>query len=466
VNKKYANTAKMLGANSMTATLFGDACHDLANCINQDIRQKARESIQQLFPDLKGLAFEMDIVDALLRQGINNFTHKGELPLSGKYIISPGSYTLTNQNKEEMQKIRQRKPIFDTDNFQDIFDYNGTKIGIKEEFKAEYEKALFQPWKSDAYIIKYNHTNGLTTIVADYANHIGSTLIARVKSETVFTNVEKEKPAKPEASTAMDEIALMEINGNRMDLPSSIRFKHYTEIKRILETAGGKYKNNGFVFNSDAQEIYDRLMGGEKVNDKKKFQFYATLEKMASKVIDFACIQEGDLVLEPSAGQGGIADFIPKNATVEVVEIMEANRKVLKEKGYNLVGDDFLKLEGEKVYDKIVANPPFTNNQDIKHLKHMYKLLKEGGTVVCIMSTGWLYNYNKTHIEFRKWLGLQPYYTDVQVRAMANSYKPETFARQNEDRFDEQVLIQTFKEGEFKESGTNVQTCIVVINKT
>jgi len=96
----------------------------------------------------------------------------------------------------------------------------------------------------------------------------------------------------------------------------------------------------------------------------------------------------------------------------------------------------------------------------------MYKLLKEGGTVVCIMSTGWLYNYNKTHIEFRKWLGLQPYYTDVQVRAMANSYKPETFARQNEDGFDEQVLIQTFKEGEFKESGTNVQTCIVVINKT
>jgi len=37
---------------------------------------------------------------------------------------------------------------------------------------------------------------------------------------------------------------------------------------------------------------------------------------------------------------------------------------------------DFLDYNDEN-FDKIVANPPFSKSQDVKHILHMYELLNE-----------------------------------------------------------------------------------------
>jgi len=103
-----------------------------------------------------------------------------------------------------------------------------------------------------------------------------------------------------------------------------------------------------------------------------------------------ARIRKRDIVLEPSAGQGHIADsirdYIPANQ-IHVVEPDPDLQNCLKEKGYNLVSNDILQYKPEKpLYTKIIMNPPFGKGMDILHVIHCFnKLLKPGGTLVAIL---------------------------------------------------------------------------------
>ena len=104
-------------------------------------------------------------------------------------------------------------------------------------------------------------------------------------------------------------IAAMPARFNRLELPQGITFDCYPQVKKILRDAGGKYQSNGFNFkDQDAMEIRDALASGERINDKKKFQFFATPDNLAKQLVDMAEIGPEDRVLEPSAGQGAIAD--------------------------------------------------------------------------------------------------------------------------------------------------------------
>ncbi|MEK6829796.1 MAG: hypothetical protein AABY15_06780 [Nanoarchaeota archaeon] len=55
------NTAKMLGANSLEALNFGDACFVLVNNISKDLKEKARKTI--LATVLHGKTFERWLED-------------------------------------------------------------------------------------------------------------------------------------------------------------------------------------------------------------------------------------------------------------------------------------------------------------------------------------------------------------------------------------------------------------------
>ena len=49
-------------------------------------------------------------------------------------------------------------------------------------------------------------------------------------------------------------------------------------------------------------------------------------------------------------------------------------------------------------------NPPFENGQDMDHVQHAFRLLKEGGRVVAIMSEGPFFRSDTKADSFRKWL--------------------------------------------------------------
>ena len=137
---------------------------------------------------------------------------------------------------------------------------------------------------------------------------------------------------------------------------------------------------------------------------KKIAGYFPTPKELVDQMIDYADIQPGHEVLEPSAGKGNIAQEILAAAPDAILEVVEYNsglRAILEAKGYNVVGNDF--LEVTKNYDRIVMNPPFENFQDIEHVQHAFSLLKPGGKLVAIMGAG-VKNSRKKAVEFREWL--------------------------------------------------------------
>jgi len=232
------------------------------------------------------------------------------------------------------------------------------------------------------------------------------------------------------------------IEGNIVKLPDvQLDRKEYMEVKKALELIGGKWKGGkvaGFVFATDPADLLNQVANGEKRNLKKEFQFFATPANLADELVELAELEQHDTILEPSAGQGAIIKAINKvcDCTPDCFELMDVNTLILNKSGlrFNLIGDDFFKNNG-KTYSKIIANPPFTKNQDIDHLKEMFELLGRGGRLVCITSDSWERGSQKKQVAFKEWL----------------------------DELDAEII--DIEKGAFKESGTMVGGKIVVVNK-
>lgn len=164
--------------------------------------------------------------------------------------------------------------------------------------------------------------------------------------------------------------------------------------------------------------------------------FFATQTALRAQMFDLADVQPGHRLLEPEAGAGGIADDAKGlGAVVDCCEVWNALRDILEAKGHNLIGHDFLDTDIKAIYDRIVMNPPFEKLQDIAHVMKAYNCLKNGGRVVSIMSPGPFYRQDKKCVEFRQWF---------------------------EDLNGEKIDVPA---GAFKESGTDVSSVIIVIDK-
>jgi hypothetical protein len=235
----------------------------------------------------------------------------------------------------------------------------------------------------------------------------------------------------------------------------------YQEVKNRMELIGGKWKGGkiaGFVFDHDPSELLAEIATGVKRNLKKEFQFFGTPAALADRLVELAEIEEGMVCLEPSAGRFAIGEAIYRKfpramdgpndqpcVTVDYYELMPQNSDIISQKLHanknwlsrsSCMGDDFLKAKpGKFLYDRVIANPPFSKNQDIDHIQHMYRFLKPGGRLVSIASRHWQISANKKECSFECWL----------------------------DELNAQII--DIDAGEFKESGTTVATCIIIIDK-
>jgi hypothetical protein len=213
--------------------------------------------------------------------------------------------------------------------------------------------------------------------------------------------------------------------------------KTYEEVNKCLESIGGKWnrKAKGHVFDSDPAELIDNLIiTGETVDLKKEFQYFPTPKDIVLHMIEMAEIKPTDVLLEPEAGQGAIADLFPKENVKILIELNEKNSQILRDKGYEVMTKDFLETDYLGA-DKVIMNPPFSKQQDIDHICHAFDVLKSGGILVSIVSESPFFRENKKSVNFRKFLS------------------------------DNNADIFELPEGAFKESGTMVKTRIIKIQK-
>lgn len=233
------------------------------------------------------------------------------------------------------------------------------------------------------------------------------------------------------------------LENNVLKLPE-VQFnrKSYVEAKKWIEEAGGSWeggKTQGFVFPFNPERIFAILKEGKRYNLQQEYQFFETPSELADWLVMLVgSITQNDTVLEPSAGRGAIVRAIHRacsGVTVDCYELMPENRKILSnEPGINILGEDFIK-ECRGKYSKIIANPPFTKNQDIDHVMLMYKRLDENGTLAAITSTHWTFSNEKKCVDFRNWLN----------KAGGQTFKIDS--------------------GEFKKSGTAIRTLAIVIKR-
>ncbi|RLA49223.1 MAG: SAM-dependent methyltransferase, partial [Gammaproteobacteria bacterium] len=137
---------------------------------------------------------------------------------------------------------------------------------------------------------------------------------------------------------------------------------------------------------------------------KDGLDFFPTPSGTADEMVSVAGIESGMTVLEPSAGMGHIAERIRESGVEpSVIEYSNKRSELLKEKGFNVVGDDFLEFD-EGTYDRIIMNPPFSDKRDVAHVKHAYDMLNTNGRLVAIMSEHVFFASDKKAVAFREWL--------------------------------------------------------------
>ncbi len=189
-----------------------------------------------------------------------------------------------------------------------------------------------------------------------------------------------------------------------------------------------------------AQDVFRDV----KLTPAKRFGFFPSPDAVVDALFDGIYIEEGERVLEPSAGTGQIARVAAaKGAKVDCVEIQRHLADGLEATGaYAKVHcQDFHEFSPAEPYAKVIMNPPFDRGRDIDHIMRAWDMLAPGGVLVSVMHAGIEFSQTKKAKAFR---------------AFAKKHRLSRWGR---------GPFRDLPEGSFRDAGTNVNTVIVALGK-
>ena len=219
----------------------------------------------------------------------------------------------------------------------------------------------------------------------------------------------------------------------------------YQRCAKAFDVMGGKWdrKAGGIVFKTDPRPQVEGLVSSGELTVERD-GFFETPRAVVERMIELVSPDKSNdaLTLEPSAGLGAIVRVLKQHG-VQWMTIIERNidrARLLSEEFESqdtfVQCSDFLDYQRDGyLFDRIYMNPPFEELQDVDHVKHAYELLADGGKMVSVMAESAFFRSDKKSVAFREWL------EDV------NAY------------------VEKLPDGSFKESGTGVNTRLVVIEK-
>lgn len=129
-------------------------------------------------------------------------------------------------------------------------------------------------------------------------------------------------------------------------------------------------------------------------NNREGVDYFPTPEPLGYKMVEWANISEGDSVLEPSAGHGAIARYVPQSNELVAIEPSMSLFAKLQMKagglGRKFQNETFEAYHISNKHDTIVMNPPFghAGATAIAHIEKAFGHLEEGGRMVAIIPRG------------------------------------------------------------------------------
>lgn len=242
------------------------------------------------------------------------------------------------------------------------------------------------------------------------------------------------------SSQAVTVLGSMEVEGHLARITAGqLDRKLYLEVNKALEAIGGKWsqKLGGHVFTEDPRDALDQVvLTGRFTDRKQEFGFFETPPALAARVVEMAKIRPGMKVLEPSCGRGALLREVLAQqpaARIYGVEILPENVRASRALGVEVDQADFMSVEAP--CERVVMNPPFSRQQDVDHVTRAFRQLRPGGRLVSIMAAGVKFRQNRKAREFQALL----YEVDGDVIDLPP--------------------------GSFRESGTEVETVIVTLDK-
>ena len=236
------------------------------------------------------------------------------------------------------------------------------------------------------------------------------------------------------SNDVLDVLSNATTSGNALSLSGQLDRNLYQRANKVIEAAGGKWNRKAqcHLFDGDAADAMDQIILTGEVTVKQDFGYFPTPGVVVEQLLSLAELSSGLLVLEPSAGRGAIASRVLRfGCDVDCVELLADNAEHLRAVDLLLFHGDFLTLDPDPVYDRVIMNPPFARQADIHHVNHAMKFLKPDGILVSVMSAGVMFRTNRLTVDFKNMV----------------------------DAHDGEII--PLPEGSFKESGTLVNTVIV-----
>lgn len=225
----------------------------------------------------------------------------------------------------------------------------------------------------------------------------------------------------------------------RKGIDSSGGYYECIPLDHFADTSDAGRILQGMISQEDQEQIAKRAerekqqaidVAEDKVRFEKLPGFFPTPPEIIERMIEAARLEDGDLILDPSAGNGAILDAVNlhgaksnKAFNIMAVEIRPSLCDILQLKGYAHQCSDFLDVNvwsqlGQ--FSVILMNPPFENFQDIDHVMRAGTILLKHGTLVAIMSEStFTSTYRKPRV-FREWLAKR---AGIIESLPANSFK-------------------------------------------
>jgi|GEM_PF-541350 len=327
---------------------------------------------------------------------------------------------------EHEQKQAKRQQLTDKINKQ--IESTQKKIdALSGEYKTNTWKRMNEQASRDSKIEGYQQDINILQYLIDTLENRALTpleenlIISSFRNEIDVYYKRNEAYNKPNRGTALTPIEFPKINYNipldgwwNKEVPTHQKRLQKANIYNTsdLLKAVEEYKIIYDLINKPVNHKEKKIKQLEreyKMQQKGDINF--TPSEVAEQLIQYAKIDSNSRVLEPSAGIGNIADQIKQYTNnIDVCEQMYHFSELLKLKGYNVVGNDFLEYNTDQKYDAIIMNPPFSDEQN--HIKHAYDLLKNDGILVAISSPHWTFTNDKQSVEFREWLENETYFTE------------------------------------------------------
>jgi hypothetical protein len=277
---------------------------------------------------------------------------------------------------------------------------------------------------------------------------------ARLEAESHSARLSAAPDDGPLTTEAARAIRDARIDGTRVILSSALPREVYTEVAEAFQRIGGRWiragRKRGDVpagyhgFPIESVALVRALAESGRLPPRNPTSFFPSPPPVVDRIMEAADVGAAEWCeyrfLEPHAGQGAIAERIRATCPgcpLDVVEILDLNRRVLRSKGFDPIAADFLRFNPGPIYDRVLANPPFRLPGSPKayqdHIRHGWELLRDGGTLVSVAPGNILQSQSQDE-KFLRWVA-------------------------------ERGTIEELPDGSFEASGTGVSTALIWLEK-